>query len=69
MSMNEFAFYFKTEWTGFFAVSRAVAAVKGLGALFQLSIIVHGIFFHPVVFKIHFITKDIINSNTIRAGR
>jgi hypothetical protein len=31
MGMNELAFYFKTEWTGFFAVSRAVAAVKGLG--------------------------------------
>jgi hypothetical protein len=31
MGMNELAFYFKTEWTGFFVVSRAVAAVKGLG--------------------------------------
>jgi len=69
MGTNELAFYFKTEWTGLLAVSRAVAAIKGLGALFQLSIITHGFSFHPVVFKIHFITKNIINCNTIRAGR
>ena len=69
MGMNELASYFKAEWAGFLAVSRALAAIKGLGALLQLSIITHGFSFHPVVFKIHFITKNIINCNIVRAGR
>jgi hypothetical protein len=69
MGTDKLAFYFKAERTGFFTVPRAIAAIKGLGAFLQLSIIAHGISFHPVVFKIHFITKDIINSNVIRTGR
>ncbi len=69
MCPDEFLFDFEAVRARTFTLPRAGGTAYWLFSAVQFAVVAHGLFFHPVIGKIHLIAEDIIYGDILRTRR